>query len=123
MTIFDEAIAEAREVLCVCRVSMSPEEIARALGIPLETLEKYYGPEMMYGREVAKAAVLSNLSRQAKNGSTAAAKMLFDLAQNGAPVTPPKIKPIAPRRYPLGKKEIADAQALEIPDGWRELLN
>jgi hypothetical protein len=119
--IFDKIIAEARDILCVTRISLSPEEIAACLQIPLDELRRYFAHELEHGQSIANAKVLGNLTFLARQGSVAAAKLLFQVSQPGKPVVPPLPAPPPPR--PKGKKERLEIEAAEPPASWAQLLN
>jgi hypothetical protein len=94
----------------------SEEVIAKLIGINADTLRKHFSNELQFGRARVLADNLDRLDRQAAKGNTAAAKALIARKDLVAPDQPPK----EPK---LGKKEQADADAVEAATGtsWREL--
>ena len=98
-------------------------EIAEIIGVSQPTLRKHYFSELQARRTAAQrllAKQLYRLNRQAEAGNVAAEKALFGMIERektrqlsdrlAAPNRQPKVT--APR--PLGKKEVAEAEALGV---------
>lgn len=112
---------------------MLHENIAIALEISVDTLRKYYEPELAVGSTQRRMDVLEAMYRAAtKKGSTSAAKVY--LANEPQLACPPAPQPAAGAPQPqaaapapavkLGKKEQAEADAKTAGVGteWSELL-
>lgn len=121
--------------------AMTHQEIAIALGISRETLEKYYEHELSIGALTKRLEVLQGLHAAAKKGSSSAARVYLEhSAKTGVPppgVGEPTSTPVQPTASPpaadpsvtpapkLGKKEQAqaDAKTAHVGTAWDELLN
>lgn len=108
---------------------MAHEEIATALGIARNTLEKHFELELSTGANRRRLEWLMAMDRAARKGNVAAQKALLATTprlgvspvpkgvEEGAGAQPPK----APK---LGKKEQAQAEAVTAARGtsWDEIL-
>lgn len=100
-------------------------DIAAALGIARETLEKYFQAELSGGALARRMEVLQALHAAAKKGSSSAARAY--LMHDATPAVPPlpAPQPDKPAKAePLGKKQQAAAEALTAAQGtdWDGLL-
>ncbi len=99
-------------------------DIATALGISRETLEKYFEAELSAGALERRMEVLQALHAAAKRGSSSAARAY--LQHEATPAVPPAPQPDAasPKAEPLGKKAQAQADAVTAARGtdWDNLL-
>jgi hypothetical protein len=100
---------------------MSHEDIALALGIARNTLEKHFEAELSVGAFKKRMEVLAAMVRAAKAGNVAAQKAYLQLQPK--PAAPPLQAP-APAAKPAGKKQQADADAKTAAVGteWADLL-
>ena len=91
---------------------MAHHEIAVALGISRNTLEKYFAQELSEGAHRRRAEVVNAIYEAAVKGSVTAAKAYLSM----------KAPEVATRR---GKKEQADLDARSAGEGteWDGLLN
>ena len=105
---------------------MSHEEIALGLGITRPTLEKHCQLELSTGAYQKRLEVLDAMFRTARRGNVAAQKAYMQLTpQLAAPPQAPAKPPEAPVPEKLGKKEQAQADAVNAGAGteWGTLLN
>lgn len=121
-----------RKVAIAAGGGMLHENIAIALEISVDTLRKYYEPELAVGSTQRRMDVLEAMYRAAtKKGSTSAAKVY--LANEPQLACPPPPQPAAPTpqagevpapAQKLGKKEQAAADARTAGAGteWGDLL-
>ena len=100
------------QVEIAAAAGLSHIQIASALGIAKQTLETHFVGELRDGRTRKLIAVLCLLDKQAKRGSTAAAKFLCNVFHNGAP------------GQRLGKKEqrARDAEEALANSPWADIL-
>jgi transcriptional regulator with XRE-family HTH domain len=103
---------------------MTQEEIAKAIGITVPTLRKYFFQELQDGEVRTRADIIAAMAEKALKGSVPAARLVLGLLDQGkaaVPIGTPK----APRPEKLGKKEQLnlDAQTGEEGTGWEGLLN
>lgn len=100
---------------------MAHEDIALALGVSRNTLEKHYERELSIGAAEKRFEVMSALHAAAKKGRVAAIKEY--LAQEPAVAAPPAPK-TDPASKPKGKKEEAQAAAATAHKGtdWEDDL-
>lgn len=118
--------ATRRKVAIAAGGGMLHENIAIALEISVDTLRKYYEPELAVGSTQRRMDVLEAMYRAAtKKGSTSAAKVY--LANEPQLAVPPAPQPETPAPVPapkLGKKEQAAADAVTAAKGteWDDLL-
>ena len=100
---------------------MSHEDMAIALGISRNTLEKHFEAELSVGAFKKRMEVLTAMHRAAKGGNVAAQKAYLQLQPT--PAAPPLEAP-APAPKPAGKKQQADADAKTAGIGteWGDLL-
>lgn len=89
---------------------MPHEDIALALGISRNTLEKHYARELSIGAAEKRLEVMQALRAAAKKGRVAAIKLYLE--HEPAVVPPP-----APKQAPLGKKEQAQQEAVTAQTG------
>jgi hypothetical protein len=101
---------------------MSHEDIALALGISRNTLERYFANELSVGASSKRMDAMEGLHRAAKKGNVAAAKQYLSGTMRTAPPPPPH--PSQARTEPPGKKEQAQAAAKTAQHGteWEDLL-
>lgn len=101
---------------------MAHEEIAIALGISRNTLEKHFQWELSIGAHQCRAEVLEAMYRTAKKGVVAAQKAYV---QMGVPVAAPPVENDTPEPAKLGKKEQqqADAKVAQVGTDWETLLD
>lgn len=100
---------------------MSHEEMAIALSISRNTLEKHFEAELSVGAFKKRMEVLQAMHRAAKGGNVAAQKAYMQLQPR---LSAPPVTTTAPKAEPLGKKAQADAAALTAGQGteWETLL-
>ena len=106
---------------------MRHEDIAVALGIARDTLEKHYAHELTTVATMRRMEVLQGLHAAAKRGSSSAAKAYLAIEpQLAAPPAPPDAPAVAaPARVrPEGKKAQAaeDAKTAQVGTDWGDLL-
>lgn len=124
---FKPTPTQRRQVSIAAGAGMSHEEIAIALGIARNTLEKHFTTELSVGALQRRMEVLNAMHVAAKKGNVAAQKAY--MAMTPIPVAPPvpegdaqpAEKPAAKR---VGKKEQAqiDATTAAQGTGWEDLL-
>jgi hypothetical protein len=102
---------------------MAHEEIALALGIARNTLEKHFELELSTGAHQRRMEVLVAQFRAAKKGNVAAQKAFLQNSPALAAPPPPEAEAAA-RKPALGKKEQAQADAQTAGAGteWADLL-
>lgn len=100
---------------------MAHEEIALALGIARNTLEKHFEAELSVGAHRRRMEVVVALHAAAKKGNVAAARAYLQLSPKAAV---PTADPPTPRAEKPGKKEQAnlDAQTAHVGSDWETLL-
>ena len=99
-------------------------DIATALGIARDTLEKYFEAELSAGALARRMEVLQALHAAAKRGSSSAARAY--LSQEATPAVPPLPAPEkVAKPEPIGKKQQAAADAVTAARGteWDSLLS
>lgn len=120
-----------RKVSIAAGGGMLHENIAIALEISVDTLQKYYARELSVGANQRRIDVLEARYRVAvKKGSSSAAKAyLADEPQTAVPPAPQPEAPApapsaAPPAVKLGKKDQANVDAVTAADGttWSDLL-
>lgn len=101
---------------------LSEPAIAREVGVCQNTLRKHFAVELAEGRERETAANLRRLRNAADAGNVAAMKHLDGKLERAA--QPPAPKDPQPRVRPMGKKEVAerDAIAAGTDSDWGEDL-
>lgn len=102
---------------------MAHQDIAVALGISRNTLEKHFEAELSVGASQRRMEVLAAMHRAAKGGNVTAQKAY--IAMTPTPSVPPVPEPEVGTKAPkLGKKEQADADAKTAAVGteWGDLL-
>lgn len=110
-----------RKVTNAAAGGMAHEEIAIALGISRNTLEKHYEKELSTGALNRRAEVLDAMARTALKGNVAAQKAFLALTPTlAAPPTTEK----AEKQEKVGKKEQANRDAVTAAEGtdWGDLL-
>lgn len=121
---FSPTAAQRRQVSIAAGGGMRHIDIATALGISRETLEKYFQAELSAGALARRMEVLQALHAAAKKGSSSAARAY--LQHEATPAVPPAPQPDAPapKAEPLGKKAQAQADAVTAARGtdWDNLL-
>ena len=120
---FVPTAAQRRRVSIAAGGGMRHVDIATALGISRETLEKYFEAELSAGALERRMEVLQALHAAAKKGSSSAARAY--LQHEATPAVPPAPKAEAPAKTePLGKKAQAQADAATAARGteWDSLL-
>jgi len=98
-------------------------DIATALGIARDTLEKHFQAELSGGALARRMEVLQALHAAAKKGSSSAARAY--LAHEATPAVPPMPAPEKEAKpEPLGKKQQAAADAVTAARGtdWDAIL-
>ena len=97
---------------------MAHENIALALGITRNTLEKHYARELTIGAAERRLEVMQALRAAAKKGRVAAIKLYLEHEPQIAvpPAPKPEAKPEA-KPAPLGKKEQAQQDAVGAQAG------
>lgn len=140
---FQATAAMRRKVEIAAGGGMRHEDIALALGICRDTLEKHFQKELSAGANSRRLEVLNALFMSAKKGSSSAAKAYLAIspefmvppvaegqqatkgqgAAAAAPVAAPAPVP-KPVAQPLGKKGQADedAKTAHRGTGWEDLL-
>lgn len=128
---FKPTPALKQKVATAAGAGMSHEEIALALGIARNTLEKHFEHELSIGAYAKRMEVVQALLRAAKKGNVAAARLYMQLepqiaappAHEGRTSKPAETAPAASPEK-LGKKEQANADAVEahLGTGWEGLL-
>lgn len=100
---------------------MSHEEMAIALKISRNTLEKHFQSELSEGAYQKRMEVVSAMHKAAKSGNVAAQKAYMALTPR---LSAPPVSPSAPEEKPLGKKEQADvdAKTAALGSDWESLL-
>jgi hypothetical protein len=113
--------ADRRKVTNAAAGGMSHEEIAIALGICRNTLEKCFEPELSRGALAKRMDYMDALSRTALAGNVAALKTVLALTPSFAA---PPLESEAGSTAPKGKKEQANADAVTAAKGtdWADLL-
>lgn len=105
---------------------MSHEEMAIALGISRNTLEKHFEAELSVGALQRRMEILQAMHSSAKRGNVAAQKAYIAMTPTPAapPVPAPTEEDAAPKPR-LGKKAQAQADATTAAVGtdWDSLLN
>ena len=107
---------QRRKVTNAAAGGMSHEEIAVALGIARNTLEKHFGTELSSGALNRRMEVLDAMARTALKGNVSAQKSFLAM-------TPTLAAP--PAEEPKGKKAQAQADAVTAANGtdWNDLLD
>lgn len=108
-----------RKVTNAAAGGMSHEEIAIALGISRNTLEKHYEMELSTGALNRRAEVLDAMARTALKGNVSAQKAFLALTPT---LAAPPLEPSKPEA--LGKKAQAneDAKTAAAGTDWEDLL-
>ncbi|MDN8617860.1 hypothetical protein [Variovorax ginsengisoli] len=121
---FKPTAAHRLRVSVAAAGGMAHEEIALALGVARNTLEKHFGLELSTVAHQRRMEVLVAQFRAAKKGNVAAQKAF--LQNSPALAAPPVTKAAgeAKKVAPLGKKEQAQADAVGAATNteWAELL-
>lgn len=121
-----------RKVSVAAGGGMRHVDIATALGISRETLEKWYESELSAGATLRRLEVLAALHTAATRGSSSAAKAYLQFEPQfavppgdgdaaGAPAAAPAPSAVPPR---LGKKDQAqaDAETASVGTEWADLM-
>ena len=120
---FAPTAAMRRQVSIAAGGGMRHVDIATALGIARDTLEKYFQTELSAGALARRMEVLQALHVAAKKGSSSAARAY--LQHEATPAVPPlpAPDPVA-KAEPIGKKAQAQADAVTAGRGteWDSLL-
>lgn len=116
-----------RQVSIAAGGGMRHEDIALALGIARDTLEKHYAHELTTVATMRRMEVLQGLHAAAKRGSSSAAKAYLAIEpQLAAPPAAPSAGQDSPpqRVRPEGKKAQAaeDAKTAQVGTDWGDLL-
>lgn len=100
---------------------MSHEEIAIALGVARNTLEKYFDGELSVGAYKRRAEVMEAMHKAALKGNVAAQKAFVAMTPM---VAAPPVEAAEPKPEKLGKKEQADVDAKGAEQGtsWEDVL-
>jgi len=107
---------------------MAHEEIALALGISRNTLEKHFEHELSIGAYAKRMEVVEALRRAAKKGNVAAARLYLQVEPQFAVPPQQPAQPSEPKEAvaaeKVGKKEQAelDAGGAHLGTGWEGLL-
>ncbi|MDP9991980.1 hypothetical protein J2W28_001008 [Variovorax boronicumulans] len=121
---FKPTVVQRRQVAIGAAGGMAHEEIAQALGIARNTLEKHFAIELSTGAHKRRLDWLVAMDKAARGGNVAAQKAL--LSTSPTPLAPPMPEaPTAAEKAPkLGKKEQANADAVGAQAGteWNDLL-
>jgi hypothetical protein len=119
---FQPTPTQRRRVEEMVAVGMSRDEIGRALGCSVPTLEKYFEDELLNGHSRRKAELNDILFKAARKGNITAAKALRERVEvaatgreNFTPAPAPAAEPAPPKEKPIGKKE-EQALAARTPD-------
>lgn len=112
--------ATRRKVTNAAAGGMAHEEIAIALGVCRNTLQKHYEHELSTGALNRRAEVLDAMARTALKGNVSAQKAFLALSPTFA--APPASAAEKPEK--LGKKEQAEKDATTAPAGteWGDLI-
>lgn len=104
------------------------EEIAQALSISIDTLQRHYAAEMASGDITLRAEILAKLATQAKKGNVSSARLFITMTSKAA--TQREAKQAEDELFKekpkvLGKKEQAYEDAKTAGEGsdWEDLLN
>lgn len=127
---FKPTAAMREKVAIAIGGGMSHEEIAEALGIHRQTLERHFEAELRRGALVKRMEALVALQKSAKRGRVGAIKAYLALtpSTSAAAALPTEGPPTADyssgRKRPLGKKQRAQVAAPSAQDGtdWEGLL-
>jgi len=120
--------AQRRQVSIAAGGGMRHEDIAIALGIARDTLEKHYSHELTTVATMRRMEVLQGLHAAAKRGSSSAAKAYLaiepQLAAPPAGAAAGDADPVPTKARPEGKKAQADADAktAQVGTEWGDLL-
>lgn len=122
---FKPTAVQRQHVAIAAAGGMAHEEIAQALGIARNTLEKHFGLELSTGAHKRRLGWLVAMDKAARGGNVAAQKAL--LSTSPTPLAPPSVpgQPVAAEKpVKLGKKEQANAAAVGAQAGteWNDLL-
>lgn len=103
---------------------MSHEEIAVALNISRNTLEKHFSVELSIGGAQRRMEVLNAMVAAAKKGNVTAQKAYLAFVPKSAAPPAPPAEPPAPKVAAKGKKVIAQEEAIVAQQGteWDNLL-
>ncbi len=122
---------QARLMVRALRVdNRTQEEIAQALSISIDTLQRHYAVELAAGDITLRAEILLKLASQARKGNVSSARLFITMtskaaAQREAKQAEDEIFNEKPKPKALGKKEQAVEDALTAGEGsdWGNLLN
>ena len=120
---FVPTAAQRRQVSIAAGGGMRHVDIATAIGIGRETLEKYFQAELSGGALARRMEVLQALHAAAKRGSSSAARAY--LQNEATPAVPPLPVPEpTAKAEPIGKKAQANVDAVTAARGteWDNLL-
>lgn len=122
---FKPTTVQRQHVAVAAAGGMAHEEIAQALGIARNTLEKHFTIELSSGAHKRRLSWLLAMDKAARGGNVAAQKAL--LSTSPTPLAPPSpVGQTVPAEKPakLGKKEQANADAVGAQAGteWSDLL-
>lgn len=120
---FKPTAVQRSHVAIAAAGGMAHEEIAQALGIVRNTLEKHFSIELSTGAHKRRLGWLVAMDKAARGGNVAAQKALLSTVPT--PLAPP-LPTGQPTEKPvkLGKKEQANADAVGAQAGteWNDLL-
>jgi hypothetical protein len=125
---FKPTAIQRRNVAIVAAGGMAHEDIAVALQISRNTLEKHFKAELSAGTAQKRMEILLSLFRAGKKGNVSAQKAFLAFVPTiGAPSAkqPGTDIPVKePKAEPIGKKEQAqkDAVTAHVGTGWDDLL-
>jgi hypothetical protein len=124
--------ASRQRVAIGAAAGMRHQDIAIAMGIDRKTLAKHYAYELSNGAHARRLDVLHGLYLSAKKGSSSAARaflahepqLVVPDRELQEPTSIPAPTQGAPKVVPMGKKERANAEAVDAQRGtkWDALL-
>lgn len=100
----------------------SQERIAVYMRCTEKTLRKHFYRELSAGADLIEGEALQVLFQKMRQGSIVSVKKVLEIIESGraAPPVPKNDNGKSPRK--LGKKEQAQLEAGNIPDGWGDVL-
>lgn len=122
-TALSPSMRESAEILAAA--GMTDEMIARSIGVPLERLREY--DDLIVGAARRNAKMVLALYRAGVNGNVTAQRAWLARAEVAdlVPRKKPESQERKVRKRPLGKKEVAEIEANEIPHDseWADILH